>query len=638
MGIRGDAGLMWTTLVMILRHGISWNALLMLLCYAASAQSNDKVNVPDTMQVNALTRTGKSLVYDYPDSALRYFMKAIQLLEADPLSKMSADNKTLAGQAHYMLGEYDEALPLVMEALHSYEQLQDHYGLSSCYNYIGLIYQTQGRNDIAIGYHQKGVREGKTINNKDRQSINNFNIGLAYDAMKRYDSALHYLKRALSQSREVGLHRIIRMSFNRLGMVYYHLEDYEEAETFFRQALHYQEFTSNWEQCLSLVGLAKICDAQGKYDQGIQLGLKSLTLAKKIKAKWDIVHATETLTQLYAHQHSFREAYEMSMMMKAYQDSVFDEEKENKINYIHLKENELAKERLEKENAIQSGKLKQSNLQFALAVVVAISFLVILMVFFSRHQQKVKLNAQLMAINQKVEEQNRDLFELNQTKTKLFSIISHDMRAPFASLHGVLELMSSGDIDEEQRQELFIKLTEAYKNVSGTLDNMLQWAQSQMEGLQVKPQNLVVNDVITRTLSFWKSAIDRKGVEIRYTNRKHTAYADVYQLKIVIRNIIGNAIKFTPASGSIAIGTVQENGKTGIIITDTGVGIPPQIMDSLFKFRNENQRSGTDKEKGTGLGLMICNQLIGKNGGHIEVQSEEHKGSTFTIWVPSGRE
>ncbi len=618
----------------MIKRSYWWIVILLHLGFVSQAQQVKDKNLPDTAAVNTLTRAGKLLMYEYPDSALHYFKEAIRLSEDPRMINENAENYNLAGVAHYVMGEYDQALPLFTKSLRMFEETENHYGLSSNYNSIGLIYQTQGRYEKAIEYHKKGVAQARIITNKDRMSLNNFNIGLAYDELGHYDSALYFVKLAYGQSSEVGFQRVILMSLNRMGMIFFHLKNYAEAETYFNKALHYKHYKTNWEDCLALIGLARIREAEGNYEAGIILALQSLSVAKKMGAKWDIIEAAETLSRLYARKNSYKEAYDISLMLQVYKDSVFNEAKEQQINYLHLNENELEKSRLEKQNLIQAGKLKQSRLQFVMAFIAAGSLLIIMMVLYSRHQQKLKLNLQLIATNQTIERQNKDLNEANQTKAKLFSIISHDMRGPFASLQGVLELLSSADVDEIQKQELFMRLAETYKNVSSTLDNLLQWSQSQMNGLVAHPKVVVVDELISKSLLFWKSSIAKKSIKIQYTPQQHKVYADMYQFKIVIRNIIGNAIKFTPASGTICIDTFEEKEKMVVSIKDSGIGIPPQIKENLFKFGKENHRPGTEQESGTGLGLMICYQLMEKNGGYIEVESEEQQGSTFLLHIP----
>lgn len=589
----------------------------------------------DTVGLHLLIKKAKPLVYQNPDSALAYLTKAIGVSERWKLQKQLAESKSMAGVAYYVKAEYDRALPLFTDALEIYLPMQDHNGLSACYNHLGLIYQTQKRYNKAITYHRRGIRHAREIGNINSQATNHFNIALAYDETGRYDSAVHYLEASLDQSRSIGFHRLIIMSLNRLAKVNFHQDRHTVAEKLYDSAFNYPVDQNNWERCFALAGMAEVYDAQGLYDKAIASGLKSFELAKSINAKWDILHVGEILSRAYANQGSFKKAYDMALAMQAIKDSVFNEEKENKLNYIHLKEHELAKANLEKENALQSVSLKEKDFQVATAVVISASLLIIMFVLFSRQRQKNKLNKQLIANNQKIEQQNQELNELNESKNRLLSIISHDLRSPFINLQNLLMMAREGHISETERSMLFERLELAFSSASGTLESLLHWAHSQIENVPNIPEVLNVDEIIQTTHEFWEPAIRKKEIALSFSRNGYSVSADPYQLNTIIRNILGNAVKFTEPKGSIAIDTIQRDDKVGIIIRDNGVGMPQSIRENLFSFQRQNQRAGTMKESGSGIGLMISRQLLEKNGGSIEVESEEGKGSTFTLWVPS---
>lgn len=616
--------------------------LIMLLagcCIECLAWSGGKPTFPDngvtcdTARFNRLVREAQGLLYHYPDSALIRLTEALEHSECPRSKKGPAISA--AGLAHYVKGEYYDALRLFTEARHIYQETGDHYGLSSCYNHIGLIYQTQQRYDRAIKFHRKGVSHAKLIDNFDRQAANHFNIGLAYDEQKQYDSALHYLRICLDESLAIQHHRMILMSFNRMAKIHFHLNDYAAARILYDSALNYKSYQNNWETCFSLAGKAEVCDAQGLHDEAIRLGTQSLELAKEIKAKWDIVHVSEILSRAYANKKNFEKAYQTSLLMQAYKDSLFSKEKESNLNYLLLKENELAQAKLEKENAMKSAKLERRNLQIATAIAFAVAMLVIILVLYARHRQKSRLASQLIVSKQQVERQNQELNELNRAKNQLLSIISHDMRSPFANLQGLLSLARSGNLNEDEQAKLFAQLERSFSSVSDTLDSLLQWTQIQIEGLKTVPERVRVDDLVEKTRGFWEPAITQKTLTCKWTPHGHEVYADRYQLKTVIRNILGNAIKFTQPNGLISIDSVQRNGKVGIIINDTGIGMSSEIRDSLFDLQKRNQRPGTLMEKGSGLGLLLSLELLEKNGGSLEVVSEEGIGTTFTVWVPS---
>lgn len=593
-----------------------------------SVQSNQADSIA---LLNQMER-GKSLIYEHPDSAI--FLLG-DLIDRARDEKTIADAKSWSGVAHYVKGEYDYALNLFTEARQVYARLNDVAGLSSSYNRIGLIYQTQRRFSIAIEYHRKGLEYASRASSLDRIVANHFNIGLAYDESGEYDSALTYLIRSLALSKEIGFHQMILMNFNRMAKVHYHMGELPLAKLYYDSVLNYPHLKNRWETAFSLTGLAEVYIAEGRIANAIQAGEQSLNLAREMKAKWDIVHAAEVLSRAYATRRDFEKAYEFSLLTQAYKDSLFNEEKENKLNFIHLRENELAKARLEKENAIQSTRIKEKNSQIIVASVVSTSLLVVIFAFYAKQRQSRRLHRSLVETNRKIEQQVKELDEMNQAKSKLFSILSHDLRTPFSQLEGLLHLHASGALTEQERETLFKQLEHTFHSVSDTLDSLLQWANSQMEGLRANPDRLNLDAIIEKTKTFWEPAIRNKSLVVSHETGGPDVYADVYQLTTVIRNVLGNAIKFTPPSGEIKIQTIVRGSKVGIAISDTGVGMPSDMQESLFTFQRDNRRLGTLKEKGTGLGLMISTQLIEKNNGSIEVESEEGKGTTFIIWVPA---
>ncbi len=615
--------------------------LITLLALASLCQAQEGTALGpdvgrDTVRLDELLDKGKALVYQNPDSALLYLHVVVEQSDSLRAPARSAEAENWAGVAYYVKGEYDRALPFFMEALHFYSQSGDHAGLASGYNHVGLIYQTQMRHGDAIGWHRKGVHHGRLAGDLGSQCRNNFNIGLAFDELGMYDSAFYYVSLSQQQGRASSSHQIVVMAFNRLAKIRFHQGHYALAETLYDSALAHPVGQNNWERAFALAGLAEVYDAQGRHEKAIAAGTKGLNLAFEVDAKWDIIHASEILARAYANHGAPAKAYEMALLMQAYKDTVFNEEKENKLNYIHLKENELMKANLEKENALQLAKLEQRNFQMIMVIVISVSLLAVLLVLFARHREKIKMNEQLLATNKTIAQQNKDLKELNQAKNQLFSIISHDLRTPFANLHGLLTLARSGALDETEREELLEHLEQNFWSVSGTLESLLQWAHNQMEGLKTNPEPIDVDGVIAKTIAFWKPGIEDKELKCVFTRRGFWGFADRYHLQTVVRNIVGNAIKFTPSSGSIFIDTIERSDRLGIRIRDTGVGMPSDIKENLFRFEKATQRSGTAKEKGTGLGLIICQQLLEKNKGLIEVDSEEGKGTTFNIWIPSG--
>lgn len=233
--------------------------------------------------------------------------------------------------------------------------------------------------------------------------------------------------------------------------------------------------------------------------------------------------------------------------------------------------------------------------------------------------------------------QNKELLELNATKNKLFSIIAHDLRAPIGSLKDGMELIRDELIngDTEAALELINLLKKSSESSYILLDNLLSWSKSQLNALMVEKESFDLTAAIANTVDLMKSACYQKKVDVHFDD-SHEMYvcADRQMITLVIRNILSNAIKFTPSEKGIEIHIAQENNQCVVHVKDHGVGIEKNRCALLFDFTEVKSTRGTDGEVGTGLGLVLCNDFIRMNGGKLWINSTVGKGSTFSFSLP----
>lgn len=588
----------------------------------------------DTAQITELITRGKALVYEYPDSARAYFQQALPLAEYSASAEHHATALDWIGIAYYILGEYNSALPYFNQALRVSEQANDHNGMASSFNHIGLIYQIQGQHDRAIEQHMKAIVHAEATKNTERLASNNFNIGLIYDETGKYEEALTYLTKALQLSERNQHYRLVAMSYNRLGEIHFHLGKLDTAEIYYRKTLNYPQYKTNWETCFAHAGLAQTLRESGKLNESLVHGREAYRLARTMNAKWEIIRAADILALTHASKKDFQQAYALQRIARTVSDSVFNEEKEKELNYIHLQENQLEKLRLEQQNEMQHAELRYKNLLIVLGGIVLALLLVISFILYTRHRQKVLLNRELSGINEHIERQNRQLNTLSQTKSNLLSIIGHDMRSPLVNLSALLTLIRQNDLEPEMREKFLETLQGSVDSVSGSLDNLLHWATSQMESFQTNAVAIDLDVVMDGKIAFWQLAIRKKNITIKHRKQGLNAFADLDQVRTVMRNIVGNAIKFTHAGGEIAISYREHAGMIGTVITDSGIGISQEKLNDLFTLRPGKRTHGTENEKGSGLGLMISKQFVEQNHGNIRVTSEPGKGATFIIWLP----
>ncbi|MCG8698697.1 MAG: ATP-binding protein [Bacteroidales bacterium] len=237
-----------------------------------------------------------------------------------------------------------------------------------------------------------------------------------------------------------------------------------------------------------------------------------------------------------------------------------------------------------------------------------------------------------------IESRNKELMDLNKTKDKFFSIISHDLRGPFHGLIALTEiLMENPDrLPNEKKTKLLTSIYESGKQMYSLLENLLTWARSQTGKIEPKPEVFPLIVLIKQNLYLLKEQIKNKEISAKVdVNENLPVYADMNMIDTVIRNLLSNAIKFTNPKGVIQFRAKLEESHVVFEIEDNGVGMPPDKLGKLFRIDTKVSTVGTQKESGTGLGLILCKDFIEQNKGKIEVESKVDLGSTFRVILPA---
>jgi len=256
----------------------------------------------------------------------------------------------------------------------------------------------------------------------------------------------------------------------------------------------------------------------------------------------------------------------------------------------------------------------------------------------SYEQEKTifKQNAELIQLNidleKKIEERTKELKELNDAKDRLFSILAHDLRNPLNSIIGLTDLILSNfeDYEKNQLYEFISLINQSARNTNDLLENILEWAKTQMSKVEVKPDYYNLYEIVQETIGNFKVSASIKKINIKNNINNDTIfYGDKNMVKTILRNLISNAIKFTNQNGQIIVGCNDKNDILEVYVKDNGIGISSENLEKLFKYDHSITTYGTNYEKGIGIGLILCKDLIIKNFGNIYVESKLGKGSTF---------
>jgi PAS domain S-box-containing protein len=244
---------------------------------------------------------------------------------------------------------------------------------------------------------------------------------------------------------------------------------------------------------------------------------------------------------------------------------------------------------------------------------------------------------ELLVIQNDLQETNAQLQELNASKDKFFSIISHDLRSAFGVLFGFTELLTTRiDVySKDKLKDLIAKLNTSVERMYALLENLLTWSRIQRGIMKCEPNCIDLFDIVEENMAIFMSRAEYKEVALRSLIQENTlAYADYDMVNTVVRNLISNALKFTDTGGSITVSAVSENQHVEVTVSDTGCGIDEKGIANIFRIDTTYTSIGTAGEQGTGLGLILCKELIEQNGGRIWVESEIGEGTVFRFTVP----
>ncbi|WP_430815491.1 two-component regulator propeller domain-containing protein [Carboxylicivirga sp. RSCT41] len=267
----------------------------------------------------------------------------------------------------------------------------------------------------------------------------------------------------------------------------------------------------------------------------------------------------------------------------------------------------------------------------------------VIIVFIYRFLLKVRMNKLLKAQNEKIRHTNQqlklsqdNLRQMNITKDKFFSIISHDLKNPFTSLMSISNMLNdSYEIaDDEDKRDAVTRINHSVKSIYLLLENLLTWSRSQRGKIEFETKPFNLSALINENINLYTPAAGKKQISlVNEFPEELMARGDRNTINTIIRNISGNALKFTSSGGKVFYSVADSDGMLKISIRDTGVGIAPEDQDRLFCIDKKLKTDGTEGEKGTGLGLIICKEFAEKNGGEIGVVSESGKGSEFWFTV-----
>ncbi|MBS1689471.1 MAG: tetratricopeptide repeat-containing sensor histidine kinase, partial [Bacteroidetes bacterium] len=493
--------------------------------------------------------------------------------------------------------------------------------LRTTYMKLGVVNERYNNLDKALAYCTKAIEIGKNIHDL-KNDLNLYNdVGIIYGKKGDNVTAIKWFDSALKKCDGPEFIEIKTLTLMNLGIVFDHMNDGGKALKYLNEAL---VLTKNSGQSENYVRInLNIASIVGKTDpqQALVSLLEGLKTARQIGQKSLQIEILDAIIEVNKKLHDYKNALTAMEERKALQDSVYGLQKAKTVaNLQSLYELNKSNERVRELEIAEKKNIEQKNVIIIVALILSASLLTL--VFQYRR---------LRMLNKQLFKREADLQKSNTEKDKLFSIIGHDLRGPIANIPQILEISNEESITHEERTFLLESLKEHSVASLDTLDKLLYWGQMQIKGLGINKVPIKAYDNIQGVLKLVKNSAEQKHILIsNKVNKDIYTFADPAHFDFIIRNLIGNAIKFTNENGAIEVDAndCTHNGEIVFSIKDNGVGMSKEQQAHIFDAFS-NSTLGTANERGTSLGLMLCKEFILENGGNIWVESEEGKGTTF---------
>lgn len=464
--------------------------------------------------------------------------------------------------------------------------------------------------------------------------------------LNQLDSGLYYADEGIALFERMGDSLEIGVLYGRKSRIYFQQEKFAESKRFGYQGMIIDSLVGNRRALgISYYQVALNEHALGNRSKAVAQLKQSIRINEDIGSLTWQIKAHDLLATFYLKDKKPALAAAELQKVSAFKDELYNSEKNGQIQEMQFLYELEAKENtiklLEQENALKQQQMKNQRLIVAF-LLVAVLFLVLLIFLLTRLRSiQKKTNRNLASQNLAIEQQKtaiqthaENLQELDQLKSKLFSVISHDLRGPIANLQSLLDLFTKKLMTADEFINLSGKLKENLNLTQRTLENLLNWSLSQMGGIKTEKKKIEVLDCVAEACGLMEQVAARKNISLhKDINCTRKVFADQDQLQVVLRNLIHNAIKFSSFNDRIEIKASHDSRYCQITIKDFGIGMTHQEIETLVGTKQYFSKTGTEQEKGTGLGLLLCKEFITRNGGEMSIRSAVGDGTevSFTL-------
>jgi len=584
------------------------------------------------------------------DESVVFYKQAIEIFKLRGDLLQSASVLLSLGKTYSNDGNLYMALKCYLEAYQACEKTKDYINLADVCNHLGSIYLTLNRPYKSMEYHRQALQYRLKLNTPEGLANSYNNIGKVFLAENNPDSARVYFSRALTNCDHISYIKGKVKALTNLGKVCNLQLKHLEAKLYLLKSLDIARKSgydagiaeASLELGNTLLGLNQPDSAQHLFE----LCLYKAKLANLTEVFHDSYWGLYRCYLIEGHYAKalqyyvlFSEADKKQIRAENNQELAelrltFESEKKEKDNELLRQDNEFKKNTILRKDAF----ILMAVIALSISAVFALLFYTLFETKKKAHRKLAKLNDKVVIQNFELEKLNKELENANREKDKIFSIITHELRNPLFWFQNLTQMLSLkyNKMPSDMVRKTLEALDESAKNAFQLMDNLLHWSRSRLNRITPVINDHSLEKLVHESSRMYETILRQKNIRLTINLPEGVLIkADADLFMSVIRNLVSNAIKFTPEYGTIEISAVSENHGYIISVQDSGIGIEEKQKQTIFKSDSESSSIGLMNEKGSGFGLKLCKEFVEINGGSIWITDNSVKGSCFSFSVPS---
>jgi len=588
-------------------------------------------------QIRLLNVLAREYSFVDPAKAINNAEKALDLSkELNDLTGV-ADAYRIMGSVYGQNDSYFQSLEFFLKALDIFEDIKDSVGIANVYISMGHYYQRLQSIEKEISYHSKALEIFRKQGIESRIGVAAHNLSASFLRNGQFDKSRALAEEAIIINSKLKKFSVLSACYNVMGQLELASQNRSGAIEYFEKVLDISDDLGDYSQKVAtvsaLLNLSEIYLDEERFDLMLIYLNEAITYSKSSLLSKKL---TDIYMRLIEYNNGIGQRDSVDFYLKKFQQISNKRQKKLAKERFDLISSAVESHYLkqEKKELEESNLLQTTKLQLAYTSIILISIIIIVLLWSL--VVNVRKNRQLARQKLTIQDQKQHLEHLNFTKDKFFSIVAHDIKSPLNSMKSFSDLILNKK-DTIAREEMIVMSRMMKKSLDNTLkmaENLLNWARIQMKDVELNRKKIDVAEHIGPVLSIYQDIALKKEIDFRSNLEIGLAiYADPDQLAFIVRNLISNAVKFTKKNGKISVDTFLSDdcNQVKIRIQDNGVGMPEAIKQNVFNLESKYSMKGTEGESGTGLGLMLCHEFLNMNGGEIEIESEENKGTTVIL-------